>query len=349
VKKLKKNLNELFEKGISFLEQIKPSDKLILLYHNDADGIISATICFIVLKKLRIKVSKILSMGIERFNKNFAHETKNFNFIIILDIPIEKKIKTNKNILIVDHHPTKNLNSKKIVHINPRFIDLEIYQPVSYLIYKNFENVLNIKSLEWLATLGTIADYGFKHCKDLLKKWINVKKKSELLKNKFGKAVNLINSTIYFLGFEKTLKILISSKNLSDLMKNKKIISANKKYGEILKNAEKDFWKTAQKIKNFVIYSELNKKYKELGSFLSTKLASENPNKLIIVVMKNKKYKIHARYEIGKIHVGELMKKCSRGLGRGGGHRESAGASVDKNKISIFRQRLIKEIVRFSK
>jgi single-stranded DNA-specific DHH superfamily exonuclease len=346
VKRLKKKLNKFFKKGISFLEQIKPLDKVILIYHNDVDGVVSAAICSIALKKLGIKISKILAKGIEEINKNLTHIIKIFDFAIILDIPMEK-IKISKNILIIDHHPTKNLNNKKIVHINPRFINPETYQPVSYVVYKFLGKFLNIKNLEWLAVLGTVGDYGFKDCKDLLKKWIKVKKKNELWKNEFGKAVDSINSASYFLGFEKTLRILVNSKNLLDFSKNKEIIIAKKKYRKILEDAEKDFWKNAQKIKNFLIYSELNKKYKELGSVIATKLASKYPNKLIIVVEKNQKYKIHARYEEGKIHVGELLKKCSKGLGKGGGHRESAGASVDK--INIFRKRLIKEIKRFSK
>lgn len=348
MKKLKRNLNNFFEKGTNFLKQIKPSDKLVLIYHTDVDGIVSAAICSATLKKMGIKISKILPMGIEKFNKKIAHEIKNFDFAIVLDISIEKKIKTSKNILIVDHHPTKNFSNKKIVHINPRFVNPEIYQPVSYIMYKFFENVLDVRQWEWLAVLGTVGDYGFEDCKNLLEKWINIRQKSELLKNNFGKAAGLVNGAIYFSGFEKTLQILISSKGLSDLSKNKEIVSANKKYAKVFKEAEKNFWKNAETIKNFLIYSEIDKKYKELSSTLATKLASENPSKLIIIVEKNQKYKIHARYEEGKMHVGKLMKKCSVGLGRGGGHRESAGASVAKSKMNIFRQRLIKEITGFS-
>lgn len=332
-----------------FLKQIGLSDKLILIYHNDVDGVVSATIFSAALKKMGIKISKILPMGIGEFDKNFSHIMGGFDFAIVLDIATEGKIKSSKNILIIDHHPTKNLSNRRIVHINPRFITPEIYQPVSYLTYRFFENLPAIRDLEWLAVLGTVGDYGFRDCGDLLEKWIDVEKKSGLLKNEFGRAVDMINGAIYFLGFEETLEILMSSKNLSDLTKNKKVVSANEKYGKILRDVERDFWRNAKKIRNFLIYSEISKNYKELGSVLATKLASENPNKLIIVVEKNQKCKIHARCETGRIHLGELLKKCSRGLGRGGGHRESAGASIPKKNMKTFKSNLMGELSRFFK
>jgi single-stranded DNA-specific DHH superfamily exonuclease len=340
-------MDKLLEEGRNFLREIKPSDKVALIYHNDIDGIISAAIFYIALEKLGIKFLKTLPMSIKEFDKKFTRKIKNFDVIIVLDIAVEKKIKPEKKTLIIDHHPTKKIYDKKVLHINPRFIKPEIYQPASYILYKLFKNFLNIEQLEWLSVIGTLGDYGFRDCKDLLKKWVAIKKKDEIFRSRFGKIAISLNSAIYFLGFDKTLKILISSKKLSDLTRNKKIIYSNKKYKKILKSAEKYFWKNAEKIENFLIYSKIDKKYKKIGSALATKIASKFPNNFIMVIEKNRKYKISARYEEGKLHVGNILKKCCKNLGKGGGHRESGGASV--GKLDVFIQRLIKEIKNFSK
>jgi single-stranded DNA-specific DHH superfamily exonuclease len=348
VKKLKRNLSELIEKEVQFLLKIKPKDRVALIYDNDVDGVSSAAIALAGLKKLKVgnieiahkdwKVANRLSSFIRRFDKG-----------IVLDIPtpvIEKELKKIKNdLLVIDHHPSKDVSSKNVVYINPRLKRKEVYQPVSYLTYKIFSKVANMKDEEWLAVIGTVGDHGFEDCKDLLKKYLKIKKKEEVWETKLGKAAMLINSSIAVLDAEEILEILTSVKDLEELRKNKKIIFASRKFEEEFGRAKLEFKKNLEIYVDFnLIFSKIKPRFSRIGSTLSTYLATKYPNRLIIILEElNGNYKIHGRMENGRVHVGELLKK----LCGGGGHREAGAGVVKENGLNEFKSNLTKELGRF--
>lgn len=348
MKKLKRNLSELIEKEVQFLLKIKPKDRVALIYDNDVDGVSSAAIALAGLKKLKVgnieiahkdwKVANRLSSFIRRFDKG-----------IVLDIPtpvIEKELKKIKNdLLVIDHHPSKDVSSKNVVYINPRLKRKEVYQPVSYLTYKIFSKVANMKDEEWLAVIGTVGDHGFEDCKDLLKKYLKIKKKEEVWETKLGKAAMLINSSIAVLDAEEILEILTSVKDLEELRKNKKIIFASRKFEEEFGRAKLEFKKNLEIYVDFnLIFSKIKPRFSRIGSTLSTYLATKYPNRLIIILEElNGNYKIHGRMENGRVHVGELLKK----LCGGGGHREAGAGVVKENGLNEFKSNLTKELGRF--
>ena len=71
--------------------------------------------------------------------------------------------------IVIDHHIfEKNLNSERVVHINPRF-KKETYLPTSYLVYRILENLgKEIKPFIWIAVTGIIGDYDVRECKDVM-------------------------------------------------------------------------------------------------------------------------------------------------------------------------------------
>jgi len=345
VKKLKRNLDELFEKGKLFIKQIEPTDKLSLIYHTDVDGLVSAALTFIAFRRLGIKFSKIIARNTEG-RKEVPKDLKRCDKAIILDLPLEdfQALKSsNKDILIIDHHPSKDMNTEKIVYVNPRLGKKENYQPTSYIAYKFFSNIVDLKDKEWLSIIGTIGDFGFEDCKDLLKKWVKIKKKSEILNTKFWKIATKIRGAILELGRNSTLKILISSKNMEKLNKNEKILSSYKKYEKIYRKTKEEFWRTAKEFKKLnLVISRISQK---IGSDLTNEISAMYPNKIIILLEKRDNgYKVHARYQKGEIHLGNLMKKCCNG----GGHRQAAGGSIEARDLEDFEKKLIKELKRFS-
>jgi len=340
---LKRNISQLFKRGKSFIQKIKPKDKLFIIYHTDIDGMVSAALTFIALERLGLKILKTIPRSVEG-RKEVPRDLKKCDKAIILDLPLEdfQALKNSKkDILVIDHHPSKNMNSEKIVYINPRLEKKEAYQPTSYLVYKFFSKLVDLKDKEWLSVLGTIGDFGFRDCKDLLEKWVKVKKKSGILNTKFWKAIIKLRGAFFELSKDEIFEILIYAKNLEVLSRNKEILSSYKKYKKIYLKGKDEFWKNAKEFKKLnLITSVIPQK---IGSDLTNEISARYPNKIIILFEKREYgYKIDARYQKGKIHVGELMKK----LRVGGGHRQAAGGRIEAKDLEIFKKKLLKEVER---
>jgi single-stranded DNA-specific DHH superfamily exonuclease len=350
VKKLRKKISEFFGKDVQFLLKIKPKDRIVLIYDADVDGVSSVSIALAGLKKLKVKNVKMISKNWAVKN-NLSGLMKKFDRGIVLDVPtpvIEKQLKkVKKDLLVIDHHPSKDVSSKNLVYINPRLRKKEIYQPVSYLTYKIFSKVVDVKNKEWLAVVGTVGDHGFEDCKDLLRKHLKIRKKEEIWTTKLGKTAMMINSSIAVLGSKEILKILASVKGLEEFSKNRKIKFASRKFEEELKRVKLEFKKNLEMYVDFnLFFSKIKPKFYRTGSTLSTYLATKYPNKLIMLLERlNGNYKIHGRMENGRVHVGELLKKLSGG----GGHREAGAGMIEEEELNEFKSNLIKELSRFSK
>lgn len=348
MKKLKRKVSELLEREVQFLLEIKPKDKVLLVYDNDVDGVSSAAIALSGLKKLKIKNVKLFYKGRD-VTTDLKDLTKNFDKGIILDVPtplIENELKKVKiDLLVIDHHIATDVNSKNIVYINPRLKKKEIYQPVSYLTYKVFSKIIDIEDKEWLAVVGTVGDYGFEDCKDLLKKYLKIKKKEEIWKTKLGKTAMVINSSIAVLGSKETLEILTSTKGLEEFGKSRKVNFALKKFEEEFERTKIEFKENLEIYVDFkLIFSKIKTKFPRIGSTLSTYLATKHPSKFIIILEElNGKYKIHGRMENGKVNVGKLLKK----LCGGGGHREAGAGTIKKEELNFFKSNLTKELGKF--
>ncbi|MEM5844358.1 MAG: DHHA1 domain-containing protein [Candidatus Aenigmatarchaeota archaeon] len=346
-------MEELIKRGISFLRKIKPDDRILLVYHKDLDGLSSGLIFSKCMKKLGLKVERKCASSNEEIEK-IAKKVKNFDKIIVLDIDIsymkEKLLRFKKDILIIDHHPPrKNLNAKRIVYINPRIKNPKIYQPASYVTYKFFSKILNTESEKWLAIIGTISDFGFSDCKDLLK-GLKIKSKEDIPKTRVWKEVEKLVGIISEIGFEKTFRLLERTSSLEEFKKNEAVRKALKKYLKKIKDCEKIFWKNLKEYKEVnLLISEIETKHREITSLISTKMSGKFPEKVLVVFRKvGKKYAIHARYRGSlEIDLGKIMERSAKGLNGGGGHPHAAGASIKEENREIFERRLIRELGRF--
>ncbi|MCS7105779.1 MAG: DHHA1 domain-containing protein [Candidatus Aenigmarchaeota archaeon] len=346
-------MEDLFKKGILFLRKIKPTDKILLVYHKDLDGLASGVIFSRIMKKLNLRVSKKFASSNEEIEK-IRKCAKKFDKIIVLDVDIsymkKELVKMKKDILIVDHHPPKiNLNTKRIVYINPRLKNPKIYQPTSYITYKFFSRICRLKNEKWLAVLGTISDFGFADCKDLLKE-LRIKKKEDILKTRSWKEVEKIIGTISEIGFRKTFELMEKANTLKEFKKNKIVKKALKNYFKKIKECEEIFWKNLKEYKEAnLLISEIKTKHREITSLISTKMSGKFSEKVLVVLRKvGKKYAVHARYNGSvEINLGKIMEKCAKGLNGGGGHPNAAGASIKEKNKKIFEKRLIEELSRF--
>lgn len=339
-------LSEMFAKGNGFLEELKPSDKVILVHHKDADGSYSAAITLIALKRLGKRVSKVVTGTTEK-SEAILKAIKNYNKVIIVDIGIDILFKDlnklDKEILYIDHHlPVDEKLSDKIVYINPRLERADIYQPATYVVYKFFSELVDISDKEWLAVIGTIGDYGYEDCRDLLDKYIKVKDKREMWETKYGMAVIETVGAATEIGFDNLVDILVSAESFEELVKNKKIKAAYKIYLKKYNYAKKMFWKNAERFDEVnLIFSVLSSNVERVGSAIATETSTKYPDKIIFLLERiDDFYKIHARYQKGKINLGKML----RDMGVGGGHGPAAGGKIKVKELINFKKSLLKEV-----
>jgi len=333
--KILKRLEELFKKGIEFLNSID-DEKAVLIYDDDVDGISSAALVIFALKKMGKKV-KTIPMTFGNLEKILI-KLKGFKKIITVDVPvdlIEKNfLSLDKEMLIIDHHPGKDLNSEKIVLINPRLENPEIYQPTSYVVYKMLKNL--VKEKKWISIVGTVGDLGIEDCGDL----VRIKNKKNVWKTKFGKAAMLLTASIAVYGPEKSLNFLIISKSLKEIMKNKEILSAFKKFEEEFERCKREFERKLE-IHGNILISTIKPKYKAICSALITKLGTENPEKIIFVFEdKGKIMRIHGRNSVGKTDIGRIFRE----LGIGGGHKEAGAGTIEKKDKEKFKREILDKL-----
>lgn len=342
-RKQKRNLNKLFEKGCEFLKNIK-NEKVALVYHKDVDGICSCILFSIALKKLGIEVATVPTVY-----RKFAKTIRSLKFdkLIVVDIGMSQEFALlfKKPVLIIDHHLIKeDINSDRIIFINPRFEEAEIYQPASYISYKFLSKIVDLEDREWLAVLGTISDYGFEDCKDLIKKHVDlnsIKTKDELLeKTKFGKAATALTAAMIEFGVEKAMKILLISKNLDEILENENIKNVSVRHKALFEKYEKEFWENSETIGE-IIFSIIKPSKEGIASNVVNEVSRKNPNKIILLFEElDDKYNIDARCQSGRIHLGKLMEKTCGG----GGHRNAAGGLIKKSDLEDFKNRVMKEL-----
>ncbi len=343
--------NKILAKIGKFLET---PGKRLLFYHHDADGVCSAAL----LLKFFPGFESMLREGPrleESFPENVAN--KNPRLLVFLDIPIDQEWRVVREvqkkipglrIIIIDHHILeKDLNSSRTVHYNPRF-KKDIYLPAAYLVYKILEGLgKKVKPSKWIAGMGIIGDYGFRECSDFLKTL--EKEKPGILKgppftSKLGKATELISYAITLKGLKgarESLDLLIREESFENFARNpylnrwRKIVE--KEIGKILRGFEKErilYRKIG--LMEYRIRSRLN-----VTSIISTIMATENPDKIIMIVKEAKAgFKISIRCQSERVNTRALIKEALKGIASGGGYKKAAGALV--KDLELFRERFAK-------
>ena len=322
-----------------FLQKLKFQDNVFLVFDKDVDGISSGVITLRAFEKMGIRISKTIPNFFDA--KKFV-DLKDFEAGIVVDVPtpLQENFlrKTKKKMLIIDHHPSRDVQSKNVFYINPRLANKEIYQPTSYVAYKLFSRFVDLRKEKWIAIMGTVGDYAFEDVKDLYKNHVKSKNKREIWKTQFGRAATRLNSAIAIYGPERSMEILKKSASFKTFFSNKKIEDAHKKFS-------KEFWSANVRVKKSsefyphlnLIFAQVSPKYNRISSALSSKISTEHPDSLVILAEKiGEKYKIHGRMQNGKMHVGDILRNFG-----GGGHRAAGACTIDSNDFVAFKRKLL--------
>lgn len=337
--------------AIEFLKNIKKNDEIIIVFHNDADGICSA----VLLNKYLNSISKdafVISQPMP-MDKNLFRKIQTTlpTKIIFLDLAADQQNNIIKNlsnladILVIDHHQiSRKMDSARIVHYNPRFKNPKIYQSASYLVYKICSGLIDMEEYLWIAAIGIVGDYNLEDSEDLVEE---IKKKysiKDLHDSLFAKIADMISAAkaTKSLSCEELFSFIDKIKDPKDfheIKNSEKLVESFQKMDNELVEVMLDAEKNSERVDNIIFYN-LKTSY-NLRAEVAKKLSERFPGKLVLVYQKGgSKVRISARGQ--NLDVGRILQKSSRNLkASAGGHEQAAGATLNEKDWETFRENLI--------
>ena len=344
---------EVFDKAVDFLRNIKSTDNVVVIFNNDGDGICS---CILINKYLETKKNKpyIISQPMPT-EKNLIRKVQTTvpTKIIILDIAIDQQQNVLKNlagmcdILVIDHHQiSRDMNSDSIVHYNPRFEKPGIYKSTSYCAYKICSALHDTGEFLWIAAVGMVSDYNLDFSQDLVKE--SVKKyslKSDILyETHFGRLADMISAAkaMKALMCEEMVWLFNSMKGPEDfsVKGSDKLVESFKTIENEMMSIMADAEQNSEKDGKILFYN-IKSRY-NLASPVSTKLSEKHLDKLVLVYEKTgNRIKVSGRNQAKKFDVGRILQTATRGLkASGGGHDAAGGATLETKDWEKFKERL---------
>ncbi len=354
------------KKVIEYFKNITKKDNVLIIFHNDGDGICSSTLINKFLIKWRGKPADMLISQPMPPSKSLIERVKTTipTKIIFTDLAVDqdpnfiKKFESIAPILIIDHHEISNKpSSKRITYYNPRLFNKKVYKSATYVNYKILSKITDMKDCLWIAAIGIISDYDITYSKDVLKE---VKKKyphyigrlnqKDVLISTFGQISNMIAAAKATKEFscEQMTKIFTDANDVEDILKGKyssKFMKAYQKIQNEMDRLKIDAEKSAKVIGNVVFY-EFDSRY-NFRSPLSSVLSDKYPTKVIVVWEKSRgKVKFSVRTKSQKYNVGKIIKSIAKDMknASAGGHPAAGGATIPEKYWDEFKDRLIEEI-----
>jgi len=347
-----------FSDAVKFLENVKETDSVIIIFNNDADGICSCVLTKTYLKTKGISNPYIISQPMPTERGLIRKiQTSLPTKLIFLDLAIDQQYNVIKklggicDILVMDHHSIhRDLNNENVTHHNPRFEDAEIYQSTTHMAHKVCSELMDMDKYLWITAIGMIGDYNLEYSQDLVKK---VKEKytleGDLYDTFLGRMTDMISSVraTNDLTCEQIVELYETIDDVKDFEKNEasqKMIKSLETIKAEEKAIEEDFEKNVEVFGNVMFY-ELKSKF-NIVSALSTKLSKDHMDKMLVIFQKSYE-KVHAsaRNQGKKFDVASIMKNAAVGLkASAGGHPAAAGATVASQDWDTFKDRIISKM-----
>jgi len=304
------------------------------------DGFCSGKLFWEFCKKKKCKELKvfIISFNEEVNNLNL----NNFNKILISDLGpsfVSKKLSElkDKEILYTDHHqidadfpiPEKVFELRTIS---------EGYIPSSRTVYEITED--KNKDLKWISVMGVIGDMGQtdKVNRGFLESFYSENKVDFdfCLRNNIE-----MNSVIIYFSpdFKKAFE---KFKDLEKMDEVENLKEFSKEVQDEIKRLKSKYDKERLEF-NGIVYFNIESKFPAIKSAFITENSAENPEKIYVFTsLKIDKISISARNQSKKYDVSLLLKDCVKELegGIAGGHKSAAGASIKKEDLEKFKERL---------
>lgn len=316
----------------NFLKNIKNTDDISIIFHDDLDGLLSAIIFYRYCKKKKAKIRII------PFSRKYDKQkiSKKSNKIIIADLApsrIKDFLEKNKNkeIFYTDHHIKDTSIPKEILEYRTKS---EISS--SKTAYKL------CNGQEWLKIMSEMSDAGWKNKENkkeiekfLNKNNISFKTLMEEYEYKITRTITYFQNNLI-----KAFKILNKIKNLDNIRKLNKY---SNKIGLEIKNFVNNFDKNKEKIGKINFYF-FEPKY-QIKSAVINEISFSNPKEIFIfAVPKKDEISLSARNQEGNNDMVKLLKKGIKKIenSSAGGHKRACGGKIPKEKLEQFKQNLLK-------
>lgn len=332
-------------------------DHVYIISDYDGDGFSSAWILYNCLKNMN-KIPKVRFYI--RSSKNEMGETNLLNkvlskdaidSVVVLDLSFDRFTvrKTGKNIVWIDHHYVREVpRDNRIIFINPRLKNKDIYKPTSCLLFELLKDkeCFNKKML-FMSALGTLSDIGLKDCSMLYKifsehykGFFNPQNIEDYEKTKLFRYVKLLNSALILNRSNSKLNILLRKIKdpVKDISSREFIQYQNIVDKEIKKELER-FKKHKIKISKDIVLYVLNSKL-PIKTIVAYKLAKTYKKKIIIVGQKISKNKVSISVRKGKLVKDNILDVVSAltellGVEKYGGHPKAVGGVVNIKRAKI--------------
>ena len=376
MKKLK-NLSDLIGQAECIIKNIKKSDKICLIHHDDSDGCCSAALFTILIHNLIDDYPILFPVtGIENINKQLLTRIKNFNpdFVFVFDITVNPGDLDDLTGFVLDHHVFSGVESRKdMPYLNPHFferVDDKIV-PACYMVYKIFKKFFPSEKVAWIAGIGITEDHRVSSCKDVFEE---IKKETpELLKTEkidqenleksfFGELSDMVRSGRMLKGVEgaKTAVLaLVECKDRPDKLVNgltQHSLALRRFYDKVTYETQ-DYMRDVEKNGKFyrkqkvIIYVQPRVKLRGLTSFIADKIREKYPDWISYVINKEyggRKSKISIRLEQERrdedlVSIIERIKKKIPSV-KGGGHKPAIGVILDLDDVYEFEKEFLKLI-----
>lgn len=326
-----------FAQAKDFLDNITNEDKVAIVHHDDLDGFGSGVVLYDWCKNKNAETKSFPASLTEDMFKNILDELKNFNTILIADIPpafISEELKKlkDKKILYIDHHQKDTDISNFILELRT---PEDKYIPTS----RTCQELTQLKL--WLGVTGTIADVGYKYPEN--DEYINTfLEKNNTSLNKFEKEVvhPITALLIYFReDMPKAFEILKEINNFNELKEVKKY--ADKVENEIQEKV-KAFETEHEKIGDIYFYY-FEPKF-SIKSIVGSNISLKNPEKTLILATPLNKERINLsfRNQAGKMDMNKMARETTKNLesSSGGGHKRAGGGFILTKDLKKFKQNI---------
>lgn len=347
------------KKAVDFLDSIKKTDEIVVIFNNDGDGICSCTLLNKFLEKTGRKKPYIIAQPMP-MDKNIIQriQTTVPDKIIFLDIAADqqqtvlKKLGGICDIMIVDHHQVlKDMNGKNITHYNPRIDQHDTYKSTSYCVYKICSKIVDMTDDLWIAGIGMVSDYNLEDSKDLVRLLKEKYSLEEpLYETKLGRIADMISATraTNALSCEQMVDVFEGAtfEQFEKTKNSEKMIESYETIQREMASLMEDASGHAEKLGKIIFYNTKSKY--NLGSALSTKI-SENFRKNLVVIYERSgnRVKVSARNQAKNINAGRVLQRAAKIVGgSGGGHEAAAGATISADNWDRFKETLVKIVNR---
>ncbi len=343
-------------------QQKNPERKILVIHDADGDGISAAKILTEGLQKLGIQVHFRFA-AFERTNVfgdfllNFISSRKvetvftcDINlFATNFKMQVEKL--QGKQFIVFDHHETPQQVAQgipeNVLYIHP-MLTFNYPDPSRYctskLVYDVLGKFTDVSSLDWVASIGIVADVGYPAWKEFVDGTL-IRLHLDVSKAPFDTELQKVGTRLYYgLAMErddqqKAIGVYLKAKTYQEALQK---LQGFEVVGGEIEEYTKNWRKYAEEEED-TIYIRIEPKYK-IGSMISSQISFQLPSKTIILVCPSRTDKglltFSLRRQDGKVNLPQVLHAMEKEiLGMvGGGHIQASGAKCKVEDYETFKK-----------